>query len=439
MKRTDRQSIDDIQATLPETMKEYKIQDCIGKGAYSTVWEAEYVPTGCKVAIKVEEICFKDITTCKRILREIKLLRQLKHPNIVKLIDLFMSSRDTDIAHVYLVLELIDMDLRGLINAPSFLTEKQIKVLFYSVLLGMKYIQSAGVLHRDIKPANILVTKTCQTKICDFGLARTVFESSPSGKGKSIKKTCLLMEIRGEVEFDGEPGNTSQLQSEEEKKQLPELAKRLTAHVATRWYRAPEVVLMQKEYDHAIDIWAAGCIFAELQAMKKENVAGYMDRKPLFPGTGCAPLSPKDKTKSDTGGSGEGHDQLSVIFDVIGTPSAEDCEFIPEKEVIDILMAMQKKAKKDFTSLYPGSDKQATDLLDKMLQFDPRKRFTIDQCLDHPYLSVVQRKEKEISASKTIVLEFAPEGELSAEEIKKMFIEEVEYFDKLRKEGKLLL
>ncbi len=70
------------------------------------------------------------------------------------------------------------------------------------------------------------------------------------------------------------------------------MKRELTGHVVTRWYRAPELILLEKDYGEAIDIWSIGCIFAELLSMMKENAPTFMDRKPLFPGTSCFPLSP---------------------------------------------------------------------------------------------------------------------------------------------------
>ena len=97
------------------------------------------------------------------------------------------------------------------------------------------------------------------------------------------------------------------------------LTRQLTKHVVTRWYRAPELILIQP-YTSAVDIWSLGCIMAELLSMQEGNVPGYQDRTPLFPGGSCFPLS------GDAGSSvnDERLDQLSVIFGVIGTPSEEE-------------------------------------------------------------------------------------------------------------------
>ena len=99
----------------------------------------------------------------------------------------------------------------------------------------------------------------------------------------------------------------------------------------TRWYRAPELILLEKDYGSSIDIWAVGCIFAELLSMMQDNYPNINDRKPLFPGGSCFPLSPDNSgAKNTTGMPYAVNDQLNVMFDVIGTPSEEDTSFLTD-------------------------------------------------------------------------------------------------------------
>jgi mitogen-activated protein kinase 1/3 len=105
------------------------------------------------------------------------------------------------------------------------------------------------------------------------------------------------------------------------------MKRELTGHVVTRWYRAPELILLEKDYGPAIDMWSVGCIFAELLGMMKESAPTYLDRRPLFPGKSCFPLSP-DK-----------HVQLAVIFEVIGSPSEEDKSFVTDVKALEYLEA----------------------------------------------------------------------------------------------------
>lgn len=101
--------------------------------------------------------------------------------------------------------------------------------------------------------------------------------------------------------------------------------------MATRWYRAPEIILLEKDYGPAIDIWAVGCIFAELLGMLKENAATFLDRKPLFPGKSCFPLSPAKQSEGQRKGFPfSNNDQLTMIFEVTGTPDEDDKSFVTD-------------------------------------------------------------------------------------------------------------
>ena len=104
----------------------------------------------------------------------------------------------------------------------------------------------------------------------------------------------------------------------------------------TRWYRAPELILLEKDYGEAIDVWAVGCIFAELLSMIQENAASPTDRRPLFPGGSCFPLSPDNSNsqKTTNGFPQTVNDQLAVIFNVIGSPNEEDISFLTDQKAL---------------------------------------------------------------------------------------------------------
>ena len=116
------------------------------------------------------------------------------------------------------------------------------------------------------------------------------------------------------------------------------LKRELTGHVVTRWYRAPEIILLEKDYGPAIDMWSIGCIFGELLGMMKESAATYLDRRPLFPGKSCFPLSP-DKTlqQAKNGFPYAKDDQLALIFSVIGTPADDDMSFVTDSKALQYL------------------------------------------------------------------------------------------------------
>merc|ERR1712113_1081901 len=154
-------------------------------------------------------------------------LRNIRHDNIVQLLDLYPPDHP-DFDDVYIVQDLMPTDLDRVIRSRMVLGDDHHRFISYQILRALLYLHSANVVHRDLKPANILVNKQVDVKICDFGLARAV---------------------RGDVVA-------------------------LTDYVVTRWYRAPEVVLDESRYGKPVDIWAVGCILCEL-----------IGRRPIFPGS----------------------------------------------------------------------------------------------------------------------------------------------------------
>ncbi|CAN6446485.1 unnamed protein product [Victoria cruziana] len=209
----------------------YKIQEVIGKGSYGVVCSAIDTHTGEKVAIKKIHDIFEHISDATRILREIKLLRLLRHPDIVEIKHIMLPPSRRDFKDIYVVFELMESDLHQVIKANDDLTKEHYQFFLYQLLRALKYIHTANVYHRDLKPKNILANANCKLKICDFGLARVAFNDTP---------TTIFW----------------------------------TDYVATRWYRAPELCgSFFSKYTPAIDIWSIGCIFAEV-----------LTGKPLFPG-----------------------------------------------------------------------------------------------------------------------------------------------------------
>ncbi|KAF8725838.1 hypothetical protein HU200_020399 [Digitaria exilis] len=209
----------------------YKIEEVIGKGSYGVVCSALDTHTGEKVAIKKINDIFEHVSDATRILREIKLLRLLRHPDIVEIKHILLPPSRREFRDIYVVFELMESDLHQVIKANDDLTPEHYQFFLYQLLRGLKYIHTANVFHRDLKPKNILANADCKLKICDFGLARVAFNDTP---------TAIFW----------------------------------TDYVATRWYRAPELCgSFFSKYTPAIDIWSIGCIFAEL-----------LTGKPLFPG-----------------------------------------------------------------------------------------------------------------------------------------------------------
>ncbi|GFP90828.1 mitogen-activated protein kinase 15 [Phtheirospermum japonicum] len=158
----------------------YEIQEVVGKGSYGVVAAAVDTHTGEKVAIKKINNIFEHVSEATRILREIKLLRLLKHPDIVEIKHIMLPPCRREFKDIYVVFELMETDLHHVIKTNDDLTPGHHQFFLYQLLRALKYIHSANVFHRDLKPKNILANADCKVKICDFGLARASFGDAPS-------------------------------------------------------------------------------------------------------------------------------------------------------------------------------------------------------------------------------------------------------------------
>uniref|UniRef100_A0A8C2RU98 mitogen-activated protein kinase n=1 Tax=Capra hircus TaxID=9925 RepID=A0A8C2RU98_CAPHI len=266
-----------------------------------------------KVRVAIKKISpFEHQTYCQRTLREIKILLRFRHENIIGINDIIRAPTIEQMKDVYIVQDLMETDLYKLLKTQH-LSNDHICYFLYQILRGLKYIHSANVLHRDLKPSNLLLNTTCDLKICDFGLARVA---------------------------DPDHDHTGFL----------------TEYVATRWYRAPEIMLNSKGYTKSIDIWSVGCILAEM-----------LSNRPIFPGKHYL-------------------DQLNHILGILGSPSQEDLNCIINLKARNYLLSLPHKNKVPWNRLFPNADSKALDLLDKMLTFNPHKRIEVEQALAHPYL-----------------------------------------------------
>lgn len=254
------------------------------------------------------------------------ILRHLRHPSIVTLVDAVSSTIDLDferlyfpngvgegittpiprhLGNLYLVFEFADTDLSKIIKSNQFLTGEHIQYILYQMLDGLRYIHQTNVIHRDIKPANMLVNcAECSVKIADFGLSRVVGADNTvphhvSSRDDPYHRAVISPATEEPAHFVAEVESkvTESLQPSMDTMTIADpqsfmsnvvppplaLKRGLTKHVVTRWYRAPEVILSQP-YSAAVDIWSIGCIFAELMGLIKENVSNYRLRRALFPG-----------------------------------------------------------------------------------------------------------------------------------------------------------
>jgi serine/threonine protein kinase len=156
------------------------------------------------VAIKKIDKAFEHKVFALRTLRELKIMRLLDHSNVLSVKSILKPNSLADFDHIYVVTELMETDLSQIIKSNQPISDEHIQFFIYQILRGLKYIHSCGILHRDLKPRNLLVNSNCDLKICDFGLSRSVI-------------TSLI---------------TTNAQ--------------MTDYIATRWYRAPEVILSQR-------------------------------------------------------------------------------------------------------------------------------------------------------------------------------------------------
>jgi len=189
--------------------------------------------------------------------------------------------------------------------------------------------------------------------------------------------------------------------------------------VVTRWYRAPEVILLEKGYTAAIDVWSAGCIFSELMGMLKENAATFLDRTPLFPGTSCFPLSPDRHAKiKKSGFPNSEKDQMFMIFQILGTPSEEDLDFITDSKALDYINSFSKQKKSDLMEIYPGCPSEAISLLEKMLVFNPKKRIRVEEALKHSFFDDVRDTSRETVHKDIVKMDFDFDKDLSTKKLR---------------------
>ncbi|KAG2526463.1 hypothetical protein JM18_003867 [Phytophthora kernoviae] len=303
-------------------LRKYELLQKLGKGAYGIVWKAIDKNNRQVVALKKCFDAFRNATDAQRTFREIMYLQELHgHSNIIRLLNVVKADNDRDI---YLVFDFMETDLHAVIRA-NILEEIHKKYIIYQLLKSLKYMHTAELLHRDIKPSNLLLNSDCHTKLCDFGLCRSVAEISGPNPV-------------------------------------------LTDYVATRWYRAPEILLGSTRYAKSVDMWAVGCIVAEM-------VTG----RPAFPGTSTM-------------------NQLERILDVTGPPSQDDIESIKSPFANTMLESLPTPKQKPLEEFFPKASPEALDLIKQCFWFDPSKRISCIDALKHPYVAQFHNEKDEPSA-----------------------------------------
>jgi len=298
-------------------MRKFDVVQKLGKGAYGIVWKALEKTSKEKVALKKIFDAFQNATDAQRTFREVVFLQQMdEHENIVRLEHVIKADNDRDL---YLIFEYMETDLHAVIRA-NILEEVHKQYLMYQSFKALMYMHSAELVHRDMKPSNLLLNSECLMKVADFGLARSLLHGEVAGSDASNPI--------------------------------------LTDYVATRWYRAPEILLGSTRYGKAVDMWSLGCIFGEM-----------LGGKPVFQGSSTL-------------------NQLEKICEVVGRPSDDEIASMRSpfaQTMLDNIVIKDSTTTAKWSDVYPKATPDAIDLLEKLMQWDPAKRLTAREGMMHPY------------------------------------------------------
>ena len=364
-------TISKIKFTIEE---KYEFIKQIGLGSFSAVCSCYDRKDNRNVAIKKVTNAFDDLEDARHILREIKLLSFFDHDNIVTLLDVAKPENKLNYNDVYVITDLMETDLHRVIYSRQELTDEHIQYFIYQILRGTLYFHSANVIHRDLKPANILANKNCDLKICDFGLDHGKIKDDDKSVLNLIDNPSLPIEYSNNIIYD-------------------DSKRELNDRNISRWYRAPEAILSPDDYKKPVDIWSIGCILAEL-----------LGRQPLFP-------------------ADNNLDELQKIISVLGSPSDNDLEFITDTKIKNFVNRLAKRTKQSFNLMFSNANPVALDLLGKMLTFSPKKRYTVEQCISHPYFEGLHDPEQEPTAESTFDFSFDKDS-LTKEKLRHMIYEQ---------------
>lgn len=293
-----------ILSASPNTNHRFQQLEKLGEGTYATVYKGRNRATGALVALKEISLDNEEGAPSTAI-REISIMKELDHENIVTLFDVIHTENK-----LTLVFEFMDKDLKKYMEIHgnnSALDLVVVKLFMFQLLKGIMFCHDNYVLHRDLKPQNLLINNKGELKIGDFGLARAF----------------------------GIPFNS------------------FSNEVVTLWYRAPDVLLGSRSYTTSIDIWSAGCIFAEM-----------CTGKPLFPGS-------------------TNDDQLNKIFRLMGTPNNRTWPGV--EKYSNFKQKWQTYVPQDLRSIIPNLDAMGLNLLNSLLKMNPDDRITARQALQHPW------------------------------------------------------
>lgn len=351
--------------------KYFEIKRRLGKGAYGIVWKALHRKTNQTMAVKKIFDAFRDETDAQRTFREIMFLRAFRdHPCVIQLHNVYRASNNLDI---YLSFEFMESDLHNVIKKGNVLKDIHKRFIMYQLFNAICYIHSGNVIHRDLKPSNVLIDTKCNCKLADFGLARSVSNQ----------------QMRDAVD-----ANDS-------------IEPMLTDYVATRWYRAPEILVASKRYTKGIDMWSLGCILGEM-------IRG----KPIFQGNSTV-------------------DQIEKIVSALPD--------ITERDIISVGAGFgtallnktnSKNSNVTLDELLLEGPNDAIDLVKQLLVLDPMARLTAIEALNHKYVERFQHKLQLIELNSDVKPPFHDDIRLTVNEYRSKLYEMIQQSEKTNISGK---
>jgi len=331
-------------------LKRFHVLRLLGRGAYGIVWKVVDKESGRTMALKRCFDAFQNSTDAQRTFREIIFLQELNgHENIVRLMNVLKADSHLDL---YVLFDFMETDLQHVI-AADMLAPIHVEYVTYQILKALKYVHSGGVLHRDLKPSNVLLNSNCHVRLCDFGLART---NTPA-LGATAKDT----------------GPSPAL---------------FTDYVATRWYRAPELLLGATLYAEGVDMWSVGCILGEM-----------VSKKPILKGKSTM-------------------DQLEKIVELTGKPSDQDLRPISStshyaRTMLDSLGKVRQVPSSGVLFLLRAPEAAKVMIL-SLLKFNPEKRPSAEACLEDSFVEKFHLQEAEPTCDKVIRMPIADTSKLKA-------------------------
>mmetsp|Transcript_50648 Transcript_50648/g.130612 ORF Transcript_50648/g.130612 Transcript_50648/m.130612 type:complete len:295 (-) Transcript_50648:352-1236(-) len=271
--------------------------------------------------------------------------------NIVRLLHVLKADNDRDL---YLTFEYMETDLHAVIRA-NILEEIHKQYITYQTLKALKFMHTGQLLHRDLKPSNLLLNSDCLVKVADLGLARSIAQLATETGASPV----------------------------------------LTDYVATRWYRAPEILLGSTKYTKGVDMWSIGCILGEM-----------INGKPIFPGSSTM-------------------NQLDKIMEITGSPSPTDIEAIKSPFAATMLESLPPTKPKPMHEFFPTAAPEALDLLKKLLVFNPDKRLSVEETLEHPYVRQFHDASQEPVCDHTIKIKIDDNVKYSVSEYRESLYQEI--------------